>query len=167
MLPGSVNVKINQLKQFIMKKLKIAVGILALFMVPMFIACESVAQKEQKVKDAQAELDQVTRDEAAKKQKEAEAEEWVAYRNVTEAKIEKNAARIAELREKKAKPGKVLDPLYAAKIDALQTRNADLKTRLDKYEKENSDWESFKREVDHDMEELGKAFEDLGKDNKK
>jgi chromosome segregation ATPase len=150
-----------------MKKSMFALGLSSMLVVPMFMACESVAQKEQNVKDAQSELDQVTEDESAKQQKEADAAEWNTYRNATEAKITANADRIAELRIKKAKPGKALDPLYAAKIDALQTRNADLKTRLDNYENEQSDWESFKREFDNDMNELGTAFEDLGNDNVK
>lgn len=150
-----------------MKKSMFALGISTLMLIPMFMACESVAQKEEKVKAAQAELDQVTQDEADKQKKEAEAAEWNTYRNATEAKIIANSDRIAELRIKKAKPGKILDGAYAAKIDALEQRNSDLKNRLDVYAKENSDWESFKREFEHDMDELGKAFEELGTDNKK
>jgi DNA-directed RNA polymerase subunit N (RpoN/RPB10) len=34
------------------------------------------------------------------------------------------------------------------------------------YEKSQSDWEAFKREFNHDMEELGKALKDLTVDNK-
>jgi hypothetical protein len=33
--------------------------------------------------------------------------------------------------------------------------------------KNQSDWVSFKREFNHDMDEIGKAFEDLTIDNKK
>lgn len=150
-----------------MKKSIYTLAIAALFTVPMFMACETVAQKEEKAKEAQAELDKTAQEEADKQKLVTETAEWVEYRSATEAKILENADRIAELRIKKAKPGKVLDGMYAAKIDALQTRNADLQTRLDAYETERSDWEKFKREFNHDMDELGKALEDLGKDNTK
>jgi hypothetical protein len=38
---------------------------------------------------------------------------------------------------------------------------------MDTYEKKQSDWESFKREFNHDMDELGQALKDLTVDNKK
>jgi len=38
---------------------------------------------------------------------------------------------------------------------------------LNAYEKERSDWEVFKREFNHDMNQLGEAFSDLGNKNTK
>ncbi len=65
------------------------------------------------------------------------------------------------------KPGKApFDELRKKRIDELEQQNASLRRKLDAYEKENSDWETFEREFNHDMEALGKAFENLGKDNK-
>ncbi len=150
-----------------MKKSIYSMGLAALMLTPMLISCETQEHKDGQVQAAQAELDQLTKDAADKAAKDKQAEEWAAFKQETLTRIQANTDRIAELRVKKAKPGKVLDPLYAAKIDALQERNNDLRGRLDAYEKENSDWESFKREFNSDMEGLGKAFEDLGTDNKK
>lgn len=42
-----------------------------------------------------------------------------------------------------------------------------MKRRSIYYEKSQSDWETFKREYNHDMDELGNALKDLTVDNKK
>ena len=65
------------------------------------------------------------------------------------------------------KSGKTLDAVYEQRIDTLEKKNRDLKARVDAYDKSQSDWESFKREFNHDMDELGQAFKDLTVDNKK
>lgn len=64
------------------------------------------------------------------------------------------------------KPGKTLDPLYKSRIDALELKNQELKSRLEAYEKNQSNWETFKREFNHDMDELGVALADFTVDNK-
>jgi uncharacterized protein YeaO (DUF488 family) len=38
---------------------------------------------------------------------------------------------------------------------------------MDAYEKTQSDWEEFKREYNHDMEELGAALKDFRVNNRK
>jgi chromosome segregation ATPase len=150
-----------------MKKSMFALGISAMMLMPMFMACETVEQKEEKVKTAQAELDKANQDAADKLRKEKEEAEWVAFRKTTEAQIQANSDRIADMRVKKSSSGKVMSAVYAAKIDALQTQNSELRTRLDAYANERSDWAKFKREFERDMAALGKAFEDLGTDSGK
>jgi hypothetical protein len=146
-----------------MKKSIYTLGMSAMLLVPLFMSCDSKGQEEQ----SKRELEEISLDAAAKEKEAKEAEEWAALKSSSEEKIKANDLRIEELRTKKAKPGKILDPIYAAAIDALQQRNADLQARMDAYEKEHSDWEAFKTELEHDMDELGKAIEDLGVDNKK
>ena len=136
-----------------------------------FTGCKSPAQKEDaaqaKVEDARQDLNEAQNDADAESQKVATAEEWAAFKNEAEAKIKSNDARIAELTIKLNKPGEILDPLYKKRIQLLEQQNADLKARLDAYEKHNSDWETFKREFNHDLEELGHALKDITVDNKK
>ena len=72
------------------------------------------------------------------------------------------------MKEKLAKPGTALfDDLRKKRIEQLEQKNADLRSKLYGYEKEHSDWEAFKREFNHDMDGVGEAFKDLGKDNTK
>ncbi|MBK7336847.1 MAG: hypothetical protein IPJ00_12050 [Saprospirales bacterium] len=96
----------------------------------------------------------------------ANTEEWQAFRNETEARIKVNEARIAELKVKMKKSGKSMDALYADKINALEQKNKDLKTRMDNYEQNKTEWQAFKREFNRDMDELGQALKDFSVDNK-
>jgi chromosome segregation ATPase len=136
-----------------------------------FTGCQSTAEKteaaEAKVQDAKEELKEARKDENAQAQKTATADEWRTFRNESQEKIWANEKHIAELKVKMNKPGKLLDAAYAKKIDSLEEKNRELKRRMDAYEKSQSDWETFKREFNHDMDELGNALKDLTVDNKK
>jgi chromosome segregation ATPase len=130
-----------------------------------FTSCNSQS-KEEKVENAQENVDKA-KEELKDAQKELNAE-YPPYRKDMEERISMNEKRIAELREKLAQPGKKpLDNARAQRIDELEKKNAELRSRLYGYEKERSDWESFKREFNHDMDELGNSFNDLGKNNVK
>jgi len=125
----------------------------------------SCQTKEQKVDDAQENVNDAKED-----LRDAKADlnsEYPAYKQAAEQKIDMNQKRIDDLREKINTGGKPLDNARAQRIDDLQKQNADLRAKLYGYEQERSDWESFKREFNHDMDELGNALEDLGKDNNK
>ncbi len=134
-------------------------------------SCQSEAQKSEtaqtKVQDAKADLKEAQTDAAVAAQKAATAEEWKVFKTDSEAKIKANEVRIAELKDKMKASGKTMDAVYAKNIDLLEQRNKDLKSRMDAYEKGQSDWESFKREFNHDMDELGVALRDLTVNNKK
>ncbi len=134
-------------------------------------SCQSSAQKadnaQTKVEDAKADLKDAQKDANAAAQKAANAEEWKAFKNETEIKIKDNETLVAELKAKKKSTGKALDATYIKSIEALEQRNKDLNARLVAYDKGQSDWESFKREFNHDMDELGQAFKDLSVNNKK
>ena len=44
----------------------------------------------------------------------------------------------------------------------LEVKNSDMRMRMDNYKEDGKDnWETFKTEFSHDMDELGKAFKDL------
>lgn len=128
----------------------------------MFTACDS---KEEKVEEAKTDVA-----DAKEELKEEKAElnaEYPAFKTEAEVKIIANEKRIAELTVIINKPGKLpLDEARKAKIKQLEEQNAQLRSRLYGYETERSDWETFKREFNHDMEGLGNALEDLGKTNK-
>jgi hypothetical protein len=65
------------------------------------------------------------------------------------------------------KPGEILDPLYSKRITTLEQQNKDLRVKLYAYEKSQSNWESFKREFNSDMDAIGEAFKNLTVDNKR
>lgn len=133
------------------------------------MGCQSSAQKEEaaqdKVQEAKQDLNAVRHDINTEAQKVATAEEWKEFKTKTEEMISNNEKSIAELKAKIKKAGKTLDAVRENKIDKLEQLNRDLKARLEAYEKNQSDWQSFKDEFNHDMDELGKALKDLTVDN--
>jgi uncharacterized protein YicC (UPF0701 family) len=139
----------------------------------LFIGCQSPAQKvdnaESNLNDANQNLKDAKADEVVANKKAVAAEEWTAFRAETEIKIKDNEARITELRAKKKATGKTLDAAYTQRIDTLEQKNLGMRTMMDDYEstKISSDWEEFKREFNHDMEELGMALKNLTVSNKK
>ena len=153
-----------------MKNIIIALTVITMLAaVTVFTQCQSSDQKvdsaKAKVQDAQKDLKDVQKDADA--QNAAEAEEWKIFKSETEAKIRENEARIVELSDKKNTLGKKLALNYADKMEALKQKNKDMQSRIDTYDKRQSDWATFKREFNHDMDELGQAFKDLTVDNKK
>ncbi|MDQ3141921.1 MAG: hypothetical protein M3Q56_06700 [Bacteroidota bacterium] len=150
-----------------MKKLIFNLAIIALAAGTVLTGCQSADKKvenaKEEVQDAKKDLQEANQD-AVKAAREAE---WKLFRDDVDVRIKNNETLIAEYRVKMKKPGKALDAVYAAKIDALEVRNRDLRSRVDTYDINSSDWESFKREFNHDMDELGAAIKDIFVDNKK
>lgn len=134
-------------------------------------SCNSPSKKAEKanenVEEAKEELYEAKAEAEVQEQKAATAEEWKVFKSESEVKIKENEARIAEIKAKMMKPGQALDSMYQRKIITLEEKNNNLRLKVNAYEKNQSDWESFKREYNHDMDEIGNAFKDLTIDNKK
>jgi hypothetical protein len=143
---------------------------LAIFMAAsMFSGCQSPVQKEQaaeeKLQDAEQNLEAVQSDATA--QRVATAQEWKVFKSEVDLKIKKNEIRIAELKIKINKPGEVLDGLYEKRIEMLEQRNKELKSRIEKQENSHTDWDVFKQEFNKDLDELGQSLTDFTVDSKK
>ena len=136
-----------------------------------FTSCQTSIQKQEaakaKVQDAKQELNTAQKDANAAAQVVATAEEWKAFRNESELKIKANEIRINELNVKMKKPGEIFDAIYEKKITNLEQQNKEMRARLVAYGKSQSNWESFKREFNHDIDAIGQALNDLTVDNKK
>ena len=154
-----------------MKKSIYTLAVTILVAAAIFTSCNTPAQKEEAakedVKEAKEDLREVQKDAHAEAVRTANAEEWKTFRDETEVRINRNDAAIAELKIRIKRPGKVLDPLYARQIEDLEKRNRDLRARMDGYEKSHGDWETFKREYNHDMDGLGQSLKDFSVNNKK
>ena len=132
--------------------------------------CQSSAEKvdaaKENVDEAEEELQEVKAEAQADAIKVANAEEWRVFKSDAEIKIKENEVRIGELKVKMKKSGKTFDAMYEKNIIALEEKNKDLKTRIASYETNQSDWDAFTREFNHDMDELGQALKDLTVNNK-
>jgi hypothetical protein len=93
--------------------------------------------------------------------------EWEKFKDETNAEIKENENSIVTYRNMEKK-----DPDFSKRhkqhIDKLEAENARLKQKLHDYNVDaKTDWSDFKREVRHDMDELGHSIKDIGKDNVK
>lgn len=93
--------------------------------------------------------------------------EWQNYKAEANTTIAANEARIVELKKAVKKTGTTFDSAYEKSIDDLEKRNKSLRTKIEDYENNQTDWASFKREFSSDMTELGNALKDLTVNNKK
>lgn len=149
-----------------MKTRMFTIAIATLMVGLFFTSCESAEQRaNDDVREAQAELKEAKQDASFAAQKSADAEEWRVFKTDVDESIAKNKNRIAELKVQMEKPGQALDAAYAKRIEVLEEQNEDLRTRMVTYEKDQSDWESFKREFNRDLNELEKELHNFTVDN--
>jgi hypothetical protein len=154
-----------------MKKTIFFLAITTFIVGTVLVSCKSTTKEEvesqEKVDVAEQNLKDA-KDSLVVAKKAATAEEWQTFKNQTDSVISYNEAQIAELKLKMQNAGKSVDAKYQKNIDILEQKNKDLKVKADTYKNDaNSDWQSFKREFKHDMDEIGQAFKDVTVDNKK
>ncbi|MES2575848.1 MAG: hypothetical protein V4572_12965 [Bacteroidota bacterium] len=136
-----------------------------------FVSCKPSTKEEieakENVLEAEAEV-QEAKEDLSEARKQANADEWQEFKDDMNDAINKNDARIAELKLEMKRTGKSVDAKYEKSIDDLEQKNKHLKIKMESYKNDvNSDWQSFKREFNHDMDELGSALKDLTVNNKK
>jgi DNA repair ATPase RecN len=153
-----------------MKKPILTLALAVLFIPGIIITgCKSPTKNaedaKENVQDAQKNLKDAKQEANTAVVKAANEQEWKSFKIDAEAQIKQNELRIAELKIKLKKPGKGLDEADKQRIDALEKRNDGFKSRMKDYEKDQGDWESFKREYNRDMDELKNAFNNLDVDN--
>jgi len=149
-----------------MKKITYSLAIAAILIAgAIFSSCQSTPSTPQE-EAAQAKVDSA-KQELKAAQRAATTEEWEAFKIDSEAKIRINELSIADFKDRMSTSESKFDALYVEKIDKLEQQNKNLKARIENYEKRQSNWESFKSEFNHDIDELGKALKDLTVDNKK
>ncbi len=95
--------------------------------------------------------------------------EWDEFKSEIDAEINENNNSILTYREM-GKKDKAYKDKYSVEIDKLESENKRLKDKFNSYntdDKVKSNWQEFKREFRHDMDQLGRSIKDLGKNNKK
>jgi outer membrane murein-binding lipoprotein Lpp len=133
--------------------------------------CDNSADNQKEAKEKLQKDQKELSEEKAKADAELKAlrekDEWVVLQKEAELQVKTNELAIIELKVKMKKPGKIMDKTYAKRIDELEASNVELRNRIKDYKSEQSDWESFKREWNHDMEKLSQDIKNLTVDNTK
>jgi peptidoglycan hydrolase CwlO-like protein len=154
-----------------MKKRIYSLAIAILMIGSVITSCKS---NNEKVQDAENKVDSAKVEVAEAQQnldeakRTATAEEWQAFKDSTNAKIDENNAKIEVLKADIKKKGNAADESIQKNINEIKEKNEDFKVRITSYKNDtNSDWNSFKREFNHDMDDLGRSLNNLTVDNKK
>lgn len=125
--------------------------------------CSTPAEK---VENAEKDVTQANID--LEKANRAYEEDIANYRAETDNKITANNKSIAEFNARIELEKKEAQADYRKKIIQLEQKNSDMKKKMDDYKMTGkANWETFKTEFSHDMDELGKAFSGFTKNNDK
>ena len=126
-------------------------------------SCNTSAEKVEHAQDHVSEAN-----EDLNKANEAYLADVETYRTVTADKINANNKSIIDFNTRIENKKNEAKADYKKKVAELDAKNSDMKKRMEDYKADNKEnWESFKTEFNHDMDELGKAFNDLTVNNKK
>ena len=127
------------------------------------VSCNSPVEK---VKNAQEDV--AVANANLDKANQEYIEDILNYRKEVAQKIEANNVSIAEFKARIEHDKKATKAEYMKKMEELEAKNSDAKKKMDEYSQDGKEnWEKFKTEFNHDMDELGKAFKDLTVKNTK
>jgi len=133
--------------------------------ITLLCGCMSSDQKKEEARDqvqtAQENLQAAQMNNDAVVQKAVTADELKTFKLESELKIKNNEVSIAELKLKMNSSGTALDEVYARRIDSLEMKNHNMKTRMGNYDTSRNDWSKFKREFNRDLDELGITLKNL------
>src|ERR1035437_8784180 len=122
---------------------------------------------DRKSEKAREDLKEAKQDEVAAKKdlKEAQkdsASEYQQFKIDENKKIQSNDKSIADFKVRIAKKKKENRAQYEKKLSVLEQKNTDLKKRLNDFKDSGKDnWAAFKREFNHDMDQLGKSLKNF------
>ena len=146
-----------------MKKTILAIaitGVMTIFNLTVF------AQENKKAAEARKDVAEAKQD--LREAKMDSAADYQKFKNEAEVRIAENQKEIAILKTKKIKEGKEVKQKYDKKVLSLEQKNNKLEKEIRESEHTKSNmWSSFKREFNHDMDELGQAIKDIGVNNAK
>lgn len=121
-------------------------------------ARDKVKDEEKDVVDAKADLQQAQNDSIAEYARDKAV--WVAL-------LDANDLELANYKAKLNNQSRADRELNKKRIADLETKNKAMRLKLDEQQAKGTRWQAFKREFNHDMDEMGTAFKDLGTNNTK
>jgi hypothetical protein len=120
-------------------------------------ARKDAVEAKDDLKEANADLREAKMDSAA---------DFRKFKKDAEMKISENQKKIVALKAKKSEDSKEIKAKYDEEVLALEQRNNVMKGKIELANTtKTSNWTSFKREFNHDMDELWNAIKDVGVDN--
>jgi hypothetical protein len=150
-----------------MKKTIFVLALSTFMMGALLSGCQSSATKVENAKDNVQDAKNNLSD-ANQALSQAQTDSIRQFKTESQATINMYDKNIADLRAKIANEKKENKAKYEQKLAEMEQKNLEMKKKLDNFQdRENNKWQSFKREFDHDMTELGNSIKDFGKNNTK
>jgi len=131
----------------------------------------SCQPSERKVENAKENVEEAKADLAEAKMEYTE--EWEKYQNDYNEKFTNNENEINTFKARMDKSDEKFRERNRDRVNELELKNRNLRKKMDDYntsrrnDRSNDKWEEFKREFNHDMDELGASLKTLGNDNVK
>lgn len=127
------------------------------------LSCNSPEKKvenaKQDLKEAKAELSQEQKDSV---------ENFLSFKRVSEERILANEQIIEAYKNRMKTEKQKIKKNDQKRVDELEQRNIDMRKKIADYQANGKDnWEAFKLEFNHDMDDLGKALKNLTVKNTK
>ncbi len=116
---------------------------------------------------AKVEMNSAGKDANSAAQQAKNNDEWMAFKSETEHRIRANEIRISEFNINIRKQAEIIYALNKKKVANLEQQIIYLKARLINYEKGPTNWASFKRGFNYELDAIEKALKDLMIDNEK
>ncbi len=90
--------------------------------------------------------------------------EWETFRREAAKNIANSEKELKSLRQKMAHDGSRLNAQYDNEVTLLEQKNRELKKTLDEYNaRGQSEWEVFKKRVQHDMDVVDTAMTEVSR----
>ncbi|MFC2111246.1 hypothetical protein ACFLQ5_02210 [Bacteroidota bacterium] len=150
-----------------MKKTIFTLAITVLIAGTMLTNCQSSATK---VENAEDKVQEANEQVVIAKQElmQARKDSIIQFKEESQEKISNYEKAIADVRKGIANDKKEIKAGYENSLAVIEQKNNELKIKLANYSEEKMEnWESFKEEFNHDVDELGKALKDLTVNNVK
>lgn len=122
-------------------------------------AAEKVSDAKEEVQEAQQDLNEANQNYA---------EQYSKFKIETDAKISANDQMIADLKTYSNAKKKEAKMEYDNAIMEMEQKNNEMKAKMENYKEEGNDnWNAFKEEFNHDMNEIGESLKSLTEKNTK
>lgn len=162
-----------------MKKILLSLSVIGMIAGGCNNSDKKVERAQEEVQDAKKDLAEAKQEQAHENavatertdmdHSNAEMSDYQKFKADMQAKINENQRQIDTMKVRMANEKKDKKDRFNKRIDKIEKENAELRARIENYpeEKDASKWDAFKREFNHDMDELGAAMKDIVTDNEK
>ncbi|MES2727216.1 MAG: hypothetical protein V4643_08955 [Bacteroidota bacterium] len=145
-----------------MKKSLIAILTIGYVAGSIMFGCNSPAKKvenaKEELKDAKQELNQAREDSIT---------DYENFKIESEQKINNNKVLIEEYKTRMITDKKSIKAKDQKIIDDLEQKNLEMRKKIWEYKGDKDNWEAFKTEFNHDMDQLGNAIKSFTVKNTK